>query len=296
MRARWIFPGMALAVALAAGAGCATIRHAREVQRGENALPGERTLKAAEIGLNSNSVLSLDEAVRLALAYHPAIAQASQSLAVAESRHREALAAYGPTANASAGYSKGSSNTEEDRSSSATKDSYSASLKADITLCDFGRTPAAARQAREQRLAALAALRSARNDVAFGARAAFLALGKAQELVQVAEEAARQYRSHLDQVKAFAAVGRRIRHDVTKAEVDLGNAELDLVNARSELSNARAALNRSLGLAEEPGCRIAISPASEPGRDVGRVDGPRSRAASRVGHAAGTGTGRLGGG
>jgi hypothetical protein len=46
--------------------GCATIRRAREAQDAARIPPGERTVTAAEAGLSSNSVLTLDGALDIA--------------------------------------------------------------------------------------------------------------------------------------------------------------------------------------------------------------------------------------
>jgi len=63
------------------------------------------------------------------------------------------------------------------------------------------------RQAVAALVAAENKLLSARNDTIFSVRAAFYNLWKALELRQVAEEAVGQYKTHLDQVDAFAEVG-----------------------------------------------------------------------------------------
>lgn len=252
-----------LAVGVLAGAGCASVRRAREAQRADHVPAGQRTLTAAEIGLNSNSVLPLDDVLRIALTYHPAVAEASQNVAVAAAQVRQARSGYGPTVNANASYSRSSSNTEEAPDSNKSSDSYRAGLEMDMLLYDFGKTPAVVRQAIARQVAAESSLRAARNDVAYNVRTAFFSLGKAQELLQVAEEAVRQYSAHLEQVRAFAEMGRLTRYDVTKSEVDLGNARLNLITARADLTSARATLNRALGLAEEPGYQIRSAPFEE---------------------------------
>jgi outer membrane protein len=269
-------------------AGCATVKRARAVQRGEGPVPGERTVTAAELGLQTNRVLSLDEAVRLALVHHPAVAAAGQSVVAASNQTRQVAAAFLPTVTGSAGYSQFTSETKASPDNVGQKalaglvksardsggvtpqavqswaaasaqpgkshsyEAYSAGLSGDLLLYDFGRTPAALRQAVANQAAASEQLRLARNEVAYGVRAAFFNLAKAQALLGVAEESERQYRTHLQQVQAFFDVGRRIRYDLTKAEVDVRNAELAVINARNAVSNARAQLNSSLGLAEDP--------------------------------------------
>lgn len=250
-------------VAIVLTCGCASVRNARQVQRGERPLPGERTVTGASLGISTNTVLTLDAALRLAMTNQPAIAAASQRLAAAAAQTRQARAAWWPSAQASAGYSRGTSNQGGAPESGRTSGSFSGGIQADVTLIDFGRTPAAVRQALASETAAASALRGARNDTAFDVRAAFFNLCKAQELQAVAEEAVRQYKDHLEQVRAYADVGKRTKYDVTKAEVDLGNAELDLITARNALSDARATLNRSLGLAEEPGYRVQPAPAMQ---------------------------------
>ena len=249
----------AAALLVLIGAGCTSVRQARQAQKASSIPPGERTLTAAEIGLNSNSVLTLDEALRIALAYHPSIAQASQSVVAASAQLRQARAGYGPSVDGSASYGRSTSNAKGTPASSKSSESYRGGIGLDMLIYDFGKTPAAVRQARLRQLAAECSLQAARNDVAYNTRTAFFNLGKAQELLQVAEEAVRQYSAHLEQVRTFAEMGRLTRYDVTKSDVDLGNARLSLITAQADLTSAHAALNRSLGLAEEPGYRIAIS-------------------------------------
>jgi outer membrane protein TolC len=259
-RTAWAAWGCALILT----AGCATVRRARDVQAGGHRPPGERTPSAAELGLGTNTVLTLPDALRVALACHPSVAQASQNVAGATAQVRQAGASRWPTASGSAGVTRSSQNTELDRTNGEVGDSYIGSLESGWLLCDFGRTSARVRQSRARLLAAREALRTARNEVALQARTAFYGLCKAQELEQVAAESVRQYREHLEQTRAFVEVGRRVRYDLTKAEVDLGNAELALINARHDVTNARAALHRVLGLAEDPGYRVRAGPPGEP--------------------------------
>lgn len=255
--------GVFLALLGGLGAGCETVRQARLAQDAARAPAGERTVHAAEIGLTSNTVVSLDDAVQIALSNHPAVTQAKQALAAAIAQVDQARAAYWPSVSANASMGRGTANATGVPDSNHSSATYSGSLGLNLLLYDFGKTPALVRQACLSELAAEEDLRNARNDTSYAVRNAFFDLLRAQELMQVSEEAVRQYQEHLNQVKAFAEVGRRIRYDVTKAEVDLGNAQLALIVARNGLTTARAALNRSLGLAEEPGYRLRESPLAE---------------------------------
>lgn len=263
---------MLLATVLCLGAGCATVRQAREVQKGDNRPAGERLLRASEVGLSTNSTLTLDGALRIALAYHPSIVQSEQQLSAATAQVYQAKAAYWPQLGASAGAGLSTSNAQGQPESNDSKNSFSGALNLNLLIYDFGKTPARVRQAYARQIVAAQSLLSTRNDVAHNVRSAFHALGKAGELEQVAADAVRQYQAHLDQVRAFQEVGRRTRYDLTKAEVDLGNAKLDLIKTRNAVSDARASLNRSLGLAEEPGYKTKPdAPAEIPETDADKL-------------------------
>ncbi len=251
---------LAAAWLLALACGCATVQRAREAQSGSQRAPGERTVKAAEVGLGADTVLTLEAAIHIGLTYHPSMALATQELAAASAQVRQALAGSRPVVQGGLDYSRATANSAGRPASWDLQGRYGASTDLSLLLYDFGKTPAAIRQAYAAEAAAAAGLRAARVTVAYDVRNAFLGLGKAEELCAVAEESVRQFRQHLEQVRAFVAVGRRTRYDVTKSEVDLGNAELELIGARNDANTARAGLWRSLGLAEDPASRVATPP------------------------------------
>ena len=260
--------GLVLLVAGGLAGGCATIKRAREAQDPARAPAGERTVRAADIGLTSNTVLTLDEALRVALAWHPSVIQASQNVVAATAAAGETRAAYWPGLSAGAGYTRATGNTAASRGDNRSHDSYSGSLNLDLLVYDFGKTPAAVREAVARLIAAQENYRAARSDAAYGVRAAFYDLSRADGLLQVSEDAVRQFEQHLEQARTFLEVGTRIQYDVTKAEVDLGNARLSRITARNGVETSRAVLNRSLGMAEDPGYRLGAGPLQELARSL----------------------------
>ena len=272
-------------LALAALAtGCATVRQAREAQNPARVPPGERTVTPAEAGLGTNTLLTMEAALAVADAYHPTVVQARQNLAAAARQFDQTKAARRPSVDASAGYSRSTANIKGAPESHTSGGSYSAGLSADWTVYDFGRSPAAVREAFARLRAAEQSLRAARLDVSYGVRTAWYELNQAEELLRVAEETVRQFEVHLDQARSLVEIGKRIRYDITKAEVDLGNARLDLINARNAVITARATVNRRLGLAEDPGYRLAetgseeTTPPFEEAMTVARERQPQLRA------------------
>lgn len=244
-------------LALAATAGCGTVRRARAVQDPATQRPGERTARLDELDLGAGSRLTLEEAVHLAITNSPAVFQARASLAVAENQLQSARAAYLPQASGSAGYGR---SKHYSHPAPEAADSHSAGLSLGQDLLSFGRNAASLQQARLERAAAAEQLRASINAVAFQARMAFFDLVRAQDLLVIANEKMREFAGHLDQVRVMAELGTRIRYDITKAEVDFGNARLDALNATNTLLTTRAALGRTLGLAEELPCAIAAPP------------------------------------
>ena len=244
-------------------AGCATVRHAREAQDEKKIPAGERTVTAAEAGLSTNTVLTLPRAINVALRFHPAIVEARENLAVAEAQARETKAGLLPQIGGNAAFRRATSKSQGATSGGSPANSYSAGLTANLLLYDFGKTPALVHAALSRLVAAENDLLAAQNTVSFNVRTAFFTLSENIALLQVAEENVRQNEVHLDQSKTLFEVGKRIRYDITTAEVNLGNAKLALINAQNAVTTSRATLNRALGLAEEPGYQLGESPQAE---------------------------------
>ncbi|MBI5361248.1 MAG: TolC family protein [Planctomycetes bacterium] len=236
--------------------GCASVRAAREAQDPAFIPPGERTVTSAEAGLSKDSVLTLPRAVEIALAYHSSIIQSRQGLLSADKQFADARSSYMPNSDAGVSYRK------SDSESGGNGNSYSASLSLSQWIYDFGKTPAAVRQSYENKLAAEANLQSVSNNICYNVRQAYYNLIKQQSLVKVAEETVNQFVIHLEQTKGLAEVGKRIKYDITKSEVDLGNARISLINAVNDLRIARAVLDNAMGLADAPEYKVE-EPAGE---------------------------------
>lgn len=238
------------ALCLLLAAGCANVREARRVQDPASALPGERTPTAKELGLATAGTLRLDDALGAALRAHPSVVQARRLEEAAAARTGQAEGALLPTLSASA--SKLYRNQKPGGVPSGQEEHRFQSYGFQVSwlLFDFDRTPAFARQAAAQWLAAQADARGAEVDQAFNVRLAYFTLVKQLGLRDVARDAVKQFSEHLDQVKEFVRVGTRIPYDQTKAEVDLGNAQLDLVINEDAVLTAQATLATSIGLAE----------------------------------------------
>jgi outer membrane protein len=218
---------------------------------------GERTASASALGLDAGSTLQLERAVTLAIAHHPAMVQARQAVVSSELALDTARGGRRPTVSASGSVAHATNNRSGDSPSWSTDRSYGASVSLDLLLLDFGKSSAGIRQAVESLFAAEQERRSAELDTIHAVRAAFFDLLRTDALLAVAVENQTQVARQLEQAKALAEYGRRQPYDVSRANVQLGTAALETISASNSVIGARAALNRALGLAEDPGYRLA---------------------------------------
>src|SRR5262249_25305805 len=184
-------------VPLVLGVACESVRAARRAQDPANAVPGERTPSAAELGLATNGVLRLDDALRAAHRAHPSVLRAQHDVEAARARVGEIEGALLPQLSVNA--SKTYSDAEGSRGGSPHFESLGSQLS--WLLFDFDRPPSQARQAAANWLAAQADARSAEIDVDFGVRSAYYQLQKQLHLRDVARDAVTQFQAHLDQVQ-----------------------------------------------------------------------------------------------
>ena len=243
---------LALSVPAAlAFAACSTVEEAREAQKPENRLQGERTVAFSEFGYADGMTRSLSDLENIALVANPQIFQARQQVVSARLAVQDVRADYLPTVEGSASYTRQTQNT----TSSGSFHSYGSdkvALSMDLLLWDFGKTEAKLAQAVAQLLAAEKNLLSAENLVRYNVRKAYFELRRSIELNVVAEQAVEQYREHLDQMRVRRAEGTGTKYACTKAEVDYNNAVLDQISKANDVKTARANLNLALGFAESP--------------------------------------------
>ena len=255
MKLGWVLGAILLA-------GCSAVSEARKVQKPESLPPGERTVKAAEIGLTKDSVLSLKQATEIALKYNPTVVQSGERLASAQSQLAGKKGGYYPQVSASVSTSKSANK-------SANSNSYSTGLSLSQYLYDFDKTDSQVRIYFYDALAAEYDLAQARKNIIYSVNESYYNVLRQISAARLAEETVRQNEKYLEQAKAFFEVGTKIKYDITKAEVNLGNAQLSLISARNALFVNRQVLNNVLGLSENPEYQLEESPINIADADSG---------------------------
>ena len=237
--------------------GCATVREARKVQKGEDSPLGERATSAAELELTSDKAATLADLEQIALKANPSIRKAVNGVNMAYLAVKIQKADFLPIISASVGHSRTTRNTDKHNYDYDTVGTYNGALNLDLMIFDFGKTNAAVKQSLEEYKEAVHNLRSAENGVIYAVRTAYFALLRAVELDKVAKETVAQYKEHLDHVQIKNDVGSGTPFDLTKAKVDYNNAILKANSTANSVSICWTNLVSAIGLAESTSFSIS---------------------------------------
>ncbi|MBI1804543.1 MAG: TolC family protein [Ignavibacteriae bacterium] len=195
--------------------------------------------------------LTLDRVVALAHEHHPLLRSAEASIRSAEAGLTQATASYLPSimSSATASRTEGAFVFNPDFPPRDQKyNNYSASIQANQTIFDFGKTISRVSASGKLVDAAEADYQSTRSAVVMNAQLSYFGYIQAKQIVGVDEEAVANAEAHVKQAKAFFSVGKRAQVDVTKTEVDLANANVNLIRARNQLRVAKLQLDNAMGV------------------------------------------------
>ena len=199
-------------------------------------------------------VLSVDDAVAIALETQPSIQARLGDYAAAAFRVDQEFSRLLPQLGASwtaartqsvGGLSNAVSGTTSTRT---TTSSVGPRVSLSQVLFDFGKTWASTDVARRLAEVALEDTELQRQLVTQTVKEAFTNINFAQRLIRVNEQALQRADLNLRSARGFFEVGTRPKSDVTRAEVDVANARVDVIRARNAERLARVALATAMGL------------------------------------------------
>jgi outer membrane protein len=199
--------------------------------------------------LQDSTVLTFEEAVKIALRNNVTLLQQRNTLELSQMQKRSSLASMGPNVelNASATQFNGNSfNQQQGRAVNGIRDNVSASLNANLNLFNgFGRINAI-----RSSIAAFDAqqyfVERTAQDVINNVATQYLEVLLDLELRRIAKENFEVQQTTLDQIKAFVEVGSRSQVDEYNQEALTTNAELRYVQADIKLTNDLATLTQTL--------------------------------------------------
>ena len=199
-------------------------------------------------------ILSVDDAVAIALETQPSIQARLGDYAAAAYRVDQEFSRLLPQLSASwtaartqsVGVVGGQVTSSTDRRTATT--TVGPRLSLSQVLFDFGKTWASTEVARRLAEFALEDTELQRQLVTQTVKESFTNINFAQRLIRVNEQALQRADLNLRSARGFFEVGTRPKSDVTRAEVDVANARVDVIRARNAERLARVALATAMGL------------------------------------------------
>jgi len=199
------------------------------------------------------SFLGMQQAIELALRYHPLVQEADATLKAATARTDQARSNYYPQVSAHFDTSAGAGRINPrfligGFLVQANLSQYMGGVSIDQRIYDFGFTQHTvnsvhlAERAQEQDINARRAL------VILNVQTTYLTSLKRQRLVQIAEETVRERGIVRNQIEALYRQQLKSKLDLDLVQVELTNAESLLVKARNEFKASFANLNRAMGI------------------------------------------------
>ena len=202
------------------------------------------------------TVLTLEECLKNALAHNPKVIQALSNVNLNKATLTEARSDYLPKVNTTIGFSHAESSKVSlagISSGAATlglakrSDTLSEETSIEQLLWDFGSVLNGMRLAKENLSSAEYSLLETQEDTILKAKTAYFMVLQAQLLTGIAKENLTQAKAHLLRAQGFYEVGLKQKYEVTRAQVDVSNANLEYVTAMKNYELSKVTLNVIMG-------------------------------------------------
>jgi outer membrane protein len=245
-------------------------REAAQMQMINGALPDG---SGPQLPLPAGSLLTLREAIAIALKYHPIAAEAEAEQGAAEEQVGEARAYLGPQVSSVAEYLRSSNNgigntsfynpygllprltgsnhalpADDTSQSWDSSNSYTAGIGVSQHLLDFGRRHGFVAERRFEAATAEEDKRLVDLDLILEVSQRYFDLLKAKQLVRVYEKAVEERQFHLHEAEIKAKAGLRPQLDIYVTQAEVQRAQLHLVDARNSEADSLVAFDNALGL------------------------------------------------
>jgi outer membrane protein len=199
----------------------------------------------------AGNVLTLDEAIQIALDNHPSIKASRERIGAQQAVLGQQMSAYYPTINMSNFYHTGTQTAGAPTTNRATE-RYQSQANLAMTLYNFGKREATVQSARDTLDVTNFNYKTTVDGVILGVKQAYYLYLGAKAIVALREETVKSRQLLVNQARGFYEVGTRARIDVVRAESNLYTAEADLIAARNAMQLAWVTLKNAMGLRELP--------------------------------------------
>jgi outer membrane protein len=198
------------------------------------------------------NVLTLDEALQIALENHPSIKASKERIDTQQAVVGQQMAAYYPLVNMTNGFQTGSQTGSTTGVADRSFETYLIRTGMNMILYNFGKREGNVQSARDTLDATNFNYKTTVDGVILGVKQAYFTYLGLRALVKVQEETVKSRQLLARQAQGFYEVGTRARIDVARAESNLYLAEANLITAQNAVKVAWAILKNAMGLRELP--------------------------------------------
>lgn len=199
----------------------------------------------------SATAITLDEAIRQAIARDPEHAAAAAAVSSARADLLEARGSWLPTLTLSSAYANSGDERVDQATGRLVSESYTAQAAAGLLLFAGGRRIFAQQAAAADLAGFEAEHRARRFQTILNTTEIFYETAAAADLERLSRQRLERARKQLDFARARLDLGTATTSDVLRAELEVGNAELAVLDAGLDLRTAALSLGRQIGVAEE---------------------------------------------
>lgn len=207
--------------------------------------------------------LTLEDALKLALAHNKDLQAIRKESAIAAGRVLESYSAALPRLSADAGYTRldevSSFNVGGQDISLGFTDNYSAGLTVRQPLYRGGAISATLRSAQLSAVLSDESIRAAVEGLVFQTAKDYFDVLLARHLVAVEEQAVKTAEAHLEDVKRKRRSGVASDYDVLRSEVEVSNFRAELIRQRNALNLGLTRLLKTMGVSQQ----ARVTPADE---------------------------------
>jgi len=198
------------------------------------------------------NVLTLDEALQIALENHPSIRASKERIDTQQAVVGQQMAAYYPLVNMTNGFQSGTQVGSTTGVADRNFETYLMRTSVNMILYNFGKREGNVQSARDTLDATNFNYKTTVDGVILGVKQSYFTYLGLRAIVKVREETVRSRQLLARQAQGFYEVGTRARIDVARAESNLYLAEADLITAKNAVQVAWAVLKNSMGVRNLP--------------------------------------------
>jgi outer membrane protein TolC len=198
------------------------------------------------------NVLTLDEAIQIALENHPSIRVSKERIGAQEAVVGQQMSAYYPSISMTNFYQTGNQAGTSVGVTPNAFETYLARTAVNMTLYNFGKREGNVQSARDTLDATNFNYKTTVDGVVLGVKQAYFTYLGLRALVKVGEETVKSRQLLANQAQGFYEVGTRARIDVARAESNLYLSEANLITAQNAVKVAWAVLKNAMGIRDLP--------------------------------------------